>query len=72
MENIEYLLMDLKTKNQDLYLLYQKKYDELLTNPNLNYQLLAFFEGELEASLLFKTNNACDISIKCSRKYLLL
>lgn len=61
MENIEYLLLGLKNNNQELYIKYKEKYESLLSNPNLNYQVLAMFEGEIEASLLFGMNGVHEI-----------
>lgn len=61
MENIEYLLLSLKSNNQELYIKYKEKYEELLKDSNLNYQVLAMLEGEIEASLLFGMSCPSDI-----------
>ena len=63
MEDIEYLLSSLKINNNELYMFYRNKYEELLKESNLNYQMLAIFLGELEASLLFKKEGIEDIMV---------
>lgn len=63
MEDIEYLLSNLKSNNNDLYMFYRNRYEELLKESNLSYQMLAIFLGELEASLLFKKEGIEDIMV---------
>lgn len=60
MEEIEYNLLMLKDINNDLYIEYKKKYEELLNN-NLNKNNLALILGEIEFSLVFKKREIDDI-----------
>ena len=70
MDNIEYLLIQLKKININLYLKYQKEYEELLNGLNQNSELrvipptlLAFYslEASIEVDLFSVKNNADNI-----------
>lgn len=62
MENIEYLLSQLKKINEESYLEYQEKYENLLSSENITNTSLAMLAGEIEFELLFKKRNQTDIT----------
>ena len=80
MENIEYLIMSIRSVDNDLANKYQREYDEILENEDnnemnlLSYeQKLIYLEGELELVISCLKRNSCTIEDylnKLKRQYI--